>query len=269
MTIQKILITGVNGLIGSLVYERLSVLTDIYDVYGADRSTKHSDRVSGASAHKVPADRFFEVDLADRMRVQKICEGMHMVVHLAANPDPGASWDSLLHNNIEATYHVFEACRLSGVRRVVYASSGQAILGYRHQEPYKGVAEGYCHNRPLPQVTYDMPTKPINVYGCTKVWGEALARTYADAHGLSCLCIRFGWVLAKDALPYPNQRDVWCSGRDAVQMVERCLAAPDFLRYDIFQAFSKSPYLWKDISHAQAVLGYDPQDDVMQFENKK
>jgi len=264
---QKVLVTGVNGLIGGEVFAHFADLGDSFDVYGLDRSVSPSARVSPNRKDKVSLDRFFEVDLTDFSGVTSACEGMDVVVHLAANPDPGAPWDDLLNSNIIGTYHVFEACRLAGVKRVVYASSGQAILGYRLDEPYKALVEGRLDDVPKPfaKVDHTMPTRPLNAYGSTKVWGEALARTYADSHGLSCLCIRFGWVIANDALPYPEGRDVWCSCRDAVQMVTRCVMAPDDLRFDIFHAFSQSDYMWKDIDHARDVLGYIPQDDVANF----
>jgi NAD+ dependent glucose-6-phosphate dehydrogenase len=264
---QKVLVTGVNGLIGGEVFAYLADLGDAFDVYGLDRSVLPSARVSKGRTAGVPQARFFEVDLTHFDRVTSACKGMDVVVHLAANPDPDADWDDLLKSNIMGTYHVFEACRLAGVKRVVYASSGQAILGYRLDEPYKSLVEGRLDDVPqsFAKVDHTMPTRPLNAYGSTKVWGEALARTYADAHGLSCLCIRFGWVIANDALPYPHGRDVWCSCRDAVQMVTRCVMAPSDLKFDIFHAFSQSDYLWKDIDHARDVLGYIPQDNVANF----
>ena len=264
---QKVLVTGVNGLIGGQVYEHFAHLADQFDVYGLDRSVLPSVRVSPNRKKTVSPDRFFEVDLTDFAGVTSACEGMDVVVHLAANPDPGAPWEDLLKSNIMGTYHIFEACRLAGVKRVVYASSGQVILGYRLDEPYKSLVDGRLSDVPesFSKVDHTMPTRPLNAYGSTKVWGEALARTYADAHGLSCLCIRFGWVIANDALPYPQGRDVWCSCRDAVQMVTRCVTAQRDLKFDIFHAFSQSDYLWKDIDHARNVLGYIPQDNVAHF----
>lgn len=264
---KKVLITGVNGLIGSQVYAHLVAQKDAYDVYGLDRSHVLSERVAGAGGQQVDSAHFYKADLGDLEGVRLACEGMDVVVHLAANPNPNLSWQDLLDSNIVGTYNVFEACRMAGVKRVVYASSGQAVLGYRQIEPYKAVAEGRFEDVPahFRKVDHTMPTRPMNPYGCAKVWGEALARTYADSHGLSCLCIRFGWVIANDALPYPNERDVWCSCRDAVQMVTRCMDARGDVRFDIFHAFSKSPYQWKDIEHARDVIGYVPQDDVERF----
>jgi nucleoside-diphosphate-sugar epimerase len=132
---QKVLITGANGLIGSEVYKSLSEQPERFDVYGLDRSALPSVRVSTDRQTRIAPGLFYEVDLADFEGVSDACDGMDVVVHLAANPDPDAPWAELLESNIKGTYHVFEACRLAGVKRVVYASSGQTIIGYRLQAP--------------------------------------------------------------------------------------------------------------------------------------
>jgi len=43
------------------------------------------------------------------------------------------------------------------------------------------------------------------LYGASKIWGEAVARHYADAYGLSALCVRIGRVKAEDR---PGYRDL-------------------------------------------------------------
>src|SRR2546422_7118146 len=54
---------------------------------------------------------------------------------------------------------------------------------------------------------------PAGLYGVSKVWGEALARHYADAHDLSILCVRIGHVTAEDRPRAPRDFSVWCSQR--------------------------------------------------------
>jgi len=55
--------------------------------------------------------------------VQDAVNGKDVVIHLAADPRPEASWDEILQSNMVGSYNVFEACRVAGVRRLVYASS--------------------------------------------------------------------------------------------------------------------------------------------------
>jgi uronate dehydrogenase len=83
---------------------------------------------------------------------------------------------------------------------------------------------------------------------------------YAYKHGLSCLCLRIGWVVPNDRVPYPQAQRLWCSQRDIVQLIERCINAPEELRFDIFFGQSDNRYNLVDIQHAWDKLGYRPQD---------
>ena len=90
-------------------------LGDDYEIIGFDR--EEGPRVA------------FVVDLAEAAQVRGIFEGLDAVVHLAADPDPGAEWSSVRDNNIEATYRVFEECRNSGVERIVFATTNHTQHG--------------------------------------------------------------------------------------------------------------------------------------------
>jgi len=61
-------------------------------------------------------------------------------------------------------------------------------------------------------------------------------------------------------LPGPRARILWCSQRDIVQLVERCVNAPASLRFDVFFGQSNNLYNLVDIQHAKDVLGYAPLD---------
>ena len=194
-------------------------------------------------------------------------QGIDIVVHFAAEPNSDASWESVLASNVIGARNVFEAARLAGVRRVVYASSVTYNWGYLlHEAPYKLIYEGrYDELSPddVPKIQYDWPPRPISDYPASKVWGEALARVYADTHGVSEICLRFGWVNAEDCPhTYPWARSVWCSQRDAIQAVERVILAPDEMRFDAFYVVSDNKWCWVDLDHGRQVLGYVPQDSA-------
>ena len=89
---------------------------------------------------------------------------------------------------------------------------------------------------------------------------EALGRYYSDVHGLSVICLRYGRVKQEDRPTTPRDFAVWCSLRDAAQMIERCIDAPESLRFDVFFVISNNKWGYRDISHAREVLGYDPRD---------
>ncbi len=267
MSTKKVMVTGVYGLIAGAVYKHLQAQPEAYDVYALARRRHPSVRVAADWQIEIPDGRLVLSDLSHVEEVTRAVRGMDVVVHLAAEPSPQAGWDKILASNVIGARNVFEACRLAGVQRVVYASSIMVSYGYRSIEPYKAIIEGrYADvHTPVPIVTYEHPTRPRDIYASSKVWGEALAQTYAYRYGLSCLCLRIGWVVAEDRPPFREAQSDWCSQRDIVQLVERCIVAPEGLQFDVFYGLSANRWRWVDIEHARQVVGYEPQDHGEDF----
>lgn len=259
---MRVLVTGVYGLIGWAVYKHLAAQPDKYDVYGLARRRQPSIRVAGDERISIPDDHFFLSNLSNIPELVRAFQGIDVIVHMAANPDEFSSWETIVPSNVLGALFVYEACQQAGVKRIIQASSLMVNWGYRGAEPYKAITEGRLADVParIPIVTKDMPTHPQDVYSCSKVWAEALARTYSDRCGLSALCLRIGWVVAEDRVPEPNEGPIWCSQRDIVQLVEKAIHAPAELKFDIFYGVSNSKYRWVDIEHGRQVLGFEPQD---------
>jgi len=259
----KVLVTGAYGLIGNLVYARLAAQPESYDAYGMVRRMQPSSRAKELNICEIPAEKLRLADLCERSALQRAVEGMDVIIHMAAAADGGSGWESVLNNNIVGVYHIFEASRLAGVKRVIYASTNQVVFGFRAEEPYKSLFAGRFDDispEEVRPIDYTQPTRPLNYYACSKVFGEALAHMYAHTHGLSCICLRIGWVTADDQLPHTHARILWCSQHDIVQLVERCINAPHSLRFGVFFGQSDNRYNLVDIQHAKDVLGYIPQD---------
>jgi nucleoside-diphosphate-sugar epimerase len=214
--LKSVMITGVYGLIAGSVYRQLVEEPDRYTVYGLARRRVESDRVPDDETISVPEGLFILSDLSDLDEVTEAVSGMDAVVHMAADPSGGGGWESVLNSNVIGAYNIFEGCRRAGVKRVVFASSIQVSASYRGEDPYVGYREGV--KTEVTRITHRDPVRPMNLYASSKVWGEALARVYADVHGLSCLCIRIGWVVGADRPPRADASDIWCSRRDIVQL---------------------------------------------------
>lgn len=188
-------------------------------------------------------------DLVDFDAIYRACEGVEAVVHLAANPSPYASWEDLLANNIIGTYHAFEAAKRAGVRRVIFASTVQVINGYPREQ----------------LVTMDMPPRPNNLYAASKVFGEALGRSYHEAHGLSVVCVRIGAFRRDWTLEDSEGLAPWLfSARDAVQFFAKALEAKD-IGYAVLFGRSNTPVNWMDLEPARRLLGYEPEDSPTQL----
>ena len=246
MTAKNILITGMSGLIGQVVRKQLEPKYNLTALNGSP--------LEGVKCH--------QADIADLAAIEPAFEGQDVVVHLAARVATGASWADLLPANVVGTHNVFEAARRAGVKRIVFASSGATISGCERDDPYRSIAKGDYHNVPhsWPNFTHKSTVRPSGLYGCTKVWGEALARYYSDAHGISVICLRIGAVNRDDRPLLPRHFSVWCSQRDIAQMVERCVEAPEGVKFDTFYVVSKNKWGYRDLSHARDVVGYEPQD---------
>jgi uronate dehydrogenase len=133
--------------------------------------------------------------------------------------------------------------------------------GHREQEPYKAMMERRLKDIPskISLITPNIPAKPRSLYAASKVWTESLARVYASRYNISCICIRIGQV-ERDR-PRPSQgADIYVSQKDIAQIIERCIAADNTLRFEIFYGRSNNDYRWVDIENAREKLGYTPHD---------
>src|SRR6266545_1026750 len=104
-------------------------------------------------------------------------------------------------------------------------------------------------------------SRPSCLYACTKVFGEALARYYADYHGIAAICLRIGWFDAYDGsfLRYrPEMRRVWCSPRDLTQLIAKSIKSD--VRFAVLFAVSDNPHRHWDLEAARATVGYVPED---------
>lgn len=242
-----VLVTGMSGLIGGIVRQRLE---GKYELFALNRRL-------------VPGIHTYQADIADFHAILPAFAGKEIVIHLAGHL--GEDWEGNLHTSIIGTYNVYEAARRNGVQRIVYASSGAVIGGWEREEPYKAIMEMRYQDVPFPWplVTHETPLRPRSLYGCAKAWGEILGRYYADAFGISVLCIRIGHVTREDRpTRLPADWANWCSQRDIAQMIERCVEAPLSLRFGIFYALSDNPWRYRDIEYARRWLGYAPQDSA-------
>src|SRR4051812_17802867 len=122
---MRILLTGAAGRIGTAFYAEVA----------GRHQFRLADQVTDGLAPR-DGDEVVSLDVADLDGCHAACAGIEVVIHLAADPRPGADfYGSLLKNNIEGTFNVFRAAKDAGARRVVYASSIHAAAGYPRDRP--------------------------------------------------------------------------------------------------------------------------------------
>lgn len=224
---MKILLTGAGGDVGRRLRPMLR------EAYGAIRV---SDRVAPPDLH--PSETFVAAELADPEAVARAVDGVDGIVHLGGYSVEGP-WPVLLKSNIEGCYHLFEAARLAGVRRVVFASSNHAV-GFYPREQTIGPA---------------VPVRPDSRYGVTKAFGEAVGSLYADKFGLQVTCLRIGNV--GDAPLDRRRLAIWLHPADLMQLVRIGLEHPD-IHYEVLYGASDNARGWWDNRRAHE-LGYRPR----------
>jgi len=240
---MRFLITGINGLIGTLLR---NALQQRHTIYGLDRAGEFSEQVLSADIS----------DYQQTAQVVKQFRPLDAIIHLAGDPRVDASWESVLKANIIGTRNIFEAAREFQVPQVVYASSNHVTGAYHGFEPtlYKYTQPG------PPMISTQDPIRPDSDYGLSKAFGEAVARYYFDRWEIKAICLRIGAVLKNDDPTTESQnRRIWLSHRDLVQLVEKSLASD--VTFGIYYGISNNRDAFWDISNARADLGFAPEDD--------
>ena len=249
---KTVLVTGMSGLLGGAVHRQL---TGKYELSALNR-------------HAVEGVKCTRADIGDLHKIQPAFKGIDTVVHLAGvawrNRGP---WEVYLESNIVGTYNVFEASRIAGVKRIIFASSASTIRGSEMEPPYVSILQGRYAEvpQPWPKLTHEIPPRPVTMYGATKVWGEALARVYSNKYGISVICLRIGVVNPEDKPTEPSHFAAWCSQRDVARMVEKCIEAPSSVKFDIFYVTSNNKWGIMDLEHAKQVVGFVPEDSADKF----
>lgn len=235
---MRVLVTGASGRLGSHFARAAS---DRYALRLTDLPTADLSSLE-AHGHVQPAD------LADADQAHALCDGIDTVVHLAASPDPSATWSTLLPANIIATYNIVTAAVANRCRRLVYASSIHAVSGYP----------------PDVQVKTSEPVNPGDLYGVTKCFGEALGRYAAEQEGLSVIAVRIGMVQPVEAARERGLTpflDAYVSEDDVQQLLERCVDVPD-VQFAIVHGLSDNRFKRLDLSDTRRLTGFQPRHDA-------
>jgi nucleoside-diphosphate-sugar epimerase len=194
--------------------------------------------------------------------------GADAVVHLAADPTAHQTWPNLMGPNADAMIHLFQAAVQERVPRVIYASSNHVMGGYQNDpEPTRLTTD--LPPRPGARYVSDGQQRDSTAYGSAKLFGERLGKCFAEAHGLSVIAVRIGWVRpgANTAGEVPLERGpwfrlMWLSNRDYCQLMERCIEADSSIRFAIVNGMSNNTGMRWDLDYTRQLVGYDPQDDV-------
>lgn len=228
---MRLLITGAAGGVGTLLRPRLAApgrvlrLLDVAEL---------PDTGDGAE--------LVRASITDLDAVVAACADVDAILHLGGLSTEHP-WEEILPVNIDGTYKVFEAARLAGVPRVVFASTNHTV-GFHPRD-----------GRQAPDYLFP---RPDTFYGVSKVAGEALGSLYHDRYGLDVVCLRIGGCFAK---PLDTRMlETWPSPRDAAALVEAALSVPS-PGFTVVWGVSDNTRRWWSLDAAEAI-GYRSQDDA-------
>ncbi len=224
----RLLLTGAAGGLGKVLRPRLKACCDILRV---------SDIADLGTA--APGEEVRPAPLQDKAAVMALLEGVEAVIHLGGVSTEHA-FEVVLPANIVGTYHVYEAARVHGTRRIVFASSNHVTGFYKQSET----------------IDATQPQRPDGYYGLSKAFGENLAQFYWDRYGIETVSLRIG-----SSFPEPTDRRMlasWLSYDDMERLVIAALSAP-VVEHTVVYGMSDNPLTWWDNTPARHI-GYRPQD---------
>lgn len=167
----KTLITGGCGFIGANLVTELERRgeSDIV-VFDNESLGKRENLLNFTGA-------FLKGDLQDAEALRRALKGVETVVHLAAHTrviesveDPRSNFN----DNVIGTFNLLEECRHAGVKRLINASTGGAILGEAPSPVHEGL---------VPQ--------PLSAYGASKLAAEGYCSAFSGSYGIKCASLRF------------------------------------------------------------------------------
>jgi UDP-glucuronate 4-epimerase len=179
---EKVLITGVAGFIGSNVAKAL--LDEGFDVVGVDNFDDTYERAFKeehlASCAGNPHFELLELDICEREKLMALAKRVlpDYIVHLAAKADTRNAVENpfpYVDTNIVGTLNVFDAGKEVGVKNIAAASSS-SVYGNSTEVPFKESSSA---------------DHPISPYGATKRAGELFAYAYHHNFGLNITCLRY------------------------------------------------------------------------------
>lgn len=227
-----VLYTGGTGRMGRVIREGLAARYDRVVLFAR----------SDADEPLFPREEVVIGDLADLDALTAAAEGVDVIVHLGGIADE-APYESIRTVNIDGTYHVYEAARRAGARRVVYASSNH-VVGFH---PAKEVLDESAALR------------PDTFYGVSKAFGEALASLYHDKWGIESVLVRIGTF--RPAPQDRRQLALWLSWRDGIELFRCAIESPP-VGCQIVYGCSANTERWWNGDAGWAAIGYVPRDDA-------
>lgn len=237
MTKRMILITGATGNVGQKLRQHFSQLDYPIRLLCLNQNSDPDVLTCDLSSYSDNWAQYFH--------------GVDTVLHIAADPHPWASWQSVQTYNLDLLCNVLAAAHQKGVRRVIFASSNFVMAGERFTRSI---------------LRTDAPPNPINAYGSSKLAGERIGKMFADRYGMSFIAFRIGVCLREHNnrfgpwIPFGRWgQEMWVSDRDLCNAFVLAVENEE-IGFGVYNLVSNNVGSRWDITDLEKDLGYRPLD---------
>ena len=173
---MKIALTGITGMVGSHLIKELCK----EDSDGNRHDIRALIRETSVVEHLKPYEEVDYIigDLAEKESLDKLVNGVEVVIHLAHFPGPVKTPDELITNNVDGSFNLLEAAKKAKVKRFIFLSSC-TLFGE--------ILPSVNADNPLDE---SHPIRPGGLYGAIKSAIEAFCIAYQKMRAFDVVILR-------------------------------------------------------------------------------
>lgn len=239
----RVLLTGAAGTVGTSLWQAW------------EKQEKYNLTLMDIKPIEGAASRVVQADIRDFASIRDLCQEHDVLVHLAYLRQKSISKDPSEVLDIGASLNMFESAREGGIQRIVYASTNH-VTGWNER----------LSSPPL--LSTGDQFRPDGWYGAMKGMAEIAGRYLVDGHDMRFISIRIG---SFNGTAEPNglrHCSTLLTPRDCVQLFSLAIDYEGPVKYLITYGRSANSARYQqsylDISNAVDVLGYKPQDNLIE-----
>ncbi|MFN8673256.1 MAG: NAD-dependent epimerase/dehydratase family protein [Candidatus Sericytochromatia bacterium] len=164
---MKILVTGATGFLGKRIVQKL-IENKNYEVLATGRNEKAIKELNMLNI------KTFQGSLEDENFVNKIGEGLDLIVHSAALSSPWGKYEEFYNANVLSTKNIIYSAKKNNIKRIVNISTPSIYFDYTDRFDIK---ENF------------LPNKFVNFYAQTKYEAEKIM-SQANNNNLETISLR-------------------------------------------------------------------------------
>ena len=181
---EKILVTGANGQIGTVLCEELRKIYGKENVLASD--------IKRQSTNNEP---YIFLDILNEQRIREVIDdhGINQVYHLAAILSANGEWNPMKtwNINLNGLLSILNIAKEHHINKIFFPST-IAVFG---------------RTTPKLNTPQDVPMLPETVYGISKVAGEMWCNYYHDRYGVDVRSLRYPGIISHQSIPSGGTTD--------------------------------------------------------------